>query len=111
MCNVKPFTNCEFYKPIVRYNETKPVQMIFNAKKCVEGPGKVVEHEKLRPKCRNVTKMNCITKWKVDDDGNQVSFQICIHGHFLHGTVFIQIPSSTLTGIQSICTILGVGWK
>ena len=32
-----------------------------------------VQHTKMMPECRNVTKQNCITKWEEDENGNQVS--------------------------------------
>jgi len=32
----------------------------------------VVQHTKMMPECRNVTKQNCITKWQEDANGNQV---------------------------------------
>jgi len=31
-----------------------------------------VQHTKMMPECKNVTKQNCITKWEEDEDGNQV---------------------------------------
>ena len=34
-----------------------------------------IQHEKLMPVCKNITKQNCITIWKTDDKGNPVSFQ------------------------------------
>ena len=33
---------------------------------------KVVQHEKMTPKCYNETKLNCVTIWKEDDSGEKV---------------------------------------
>ena len=33
---------------------------------------KWIKHEKMIPKCRNVTKINCVTLWK-EQNGQQVS--------------------------------------
>ena len=33
---------------------------------------KVIQHEKMVPKCYNETKLNCVTIWKEDDSGKEV---------------------------------------
>ncbi len=40
-------------------------------KECTEGMD-TVQHTKMMPECKNVTKQNCITKWEEDENGNQV---------------------------------------
>ena len=37
---------------------------------------RTVQHEKLMPVCKNVTRQNCITIWKTDTNGNPVSANI-----------------------------------
>ena len=33
---------------------------------------RMLEHLKMLPECRNVTKQNCVTLWQTDPDGKQV---------------------------------------
>ena len=33
---------------------------------------RMLEHTKMLPECRNVTKQNCVTLWETDPDGKQV---------------------------------------
>merc|ERR1712183_291409 len=53
------------------YKGNEVVQKTFEKKLCQEAMD-VVQHNKMMPECRNVTKQNCITKWETDEDGNQV---------------------------------------
>merc|ERR1711944_44697 len=53
------------------YRGNEVVQKTFEKKLCQEAMD-VVQHTKMMPECRNVTKQNCITKWETDEDGNQV---------------------------------------
>ena len=48
------------------------VPQVYKKKECTEGMD-TVQHTKMMPECRNVTKQNCITKWEEDENGNQVS--------------------------------------
>ena len=48
------------------------VPLVYKKKECTEGMD-TVQHTKMMPECRNVTKQNCITKWEEDENGNQVS--------------------------------------
>ena len=54
------------------YKGNEVVQKTFEKKLCQEAMD-VVQHTKMMPECRNVTKQNCITKWETDEDGNQAS--------------------------------------
>merc|ERR1712226_543314 len=47
------------------------VQKNYFNKVCTEGMA-TVQHLKMMPQCKNVTKQNCITNWETDEDGNQV---------------------------------------
>ena len=54
------------------YRGNEVVQKTFEKKLCQEAMD-VVQHTKMMPECKNVTKQNCITKWETDEDGNQAS--------------------------------------
>ena len=54
------------------YKSYEMVPKIYAKKECTEGMD-TVQHTKMMPECRNVTKQNCITKWETDENGNQVS--------------------------------------
>merc|ERR1719328_3961 len=53
------------------YKSFETITKQFQKKTCKEGMD-VVQHTKMMPECRNVTKQNCITKWETDENGNQV---------------------------------------
>ena len=54
------------------YKSFETITKQFQKKTCKEGMD-VVQHTKMMPECRNVTKQNCITKWETDENGNQAS--------------------------------------
>lgn len=54
-----------------KYKSWKSVEKQFEKKSCTEGVS-TVQHEKMMPNCKNVTKLNCVTLWKTDEDGKQV---------------------------------------
>ena len=70
-CDVVPYTECAMEMEETPYKSYDMEQQIYRRKSCTEGMD-VVQHTKMMPECRNVTKQNCITKWETDDDGNQV---------------------------------------
>ena len=37
-----------------------------------------VEHPKVMPQCKNVTKQNCVTKWEMDDQARMIKFYLRI---------------------------------
>ena len=47
---------------------------------------KTIQHEKMTPKCYNETKLNCVTLWKADENGNQVMaiYQVDDHLQLFH---------------------------
>ena len=54
------------------YKSFKMVDKEYKKMVCNEGM-KTVQHTKMMPECKNVTKQNCVTKWETDENGNQVS--------------------------------------
>ena len=71
-CDVVPYTECKMEMAETPFKSYDMEQQIYRRKSCTEGMD-VVQHTKMMPECRNVTKQNCITKWETDDEGNQVS--------------------------------------
>jgi hypothetical protein len=70
-CDIVPYTECELKmisKPIKAYKDTK---VPYHVKGCNETTD-IIKHIKMVPHCVNETKLNCVTLWKTDDDGNQV---------------------------------------
>merc|ERR1739844_672518 len=70
-CEIVPYTECQMTMDPTPYKGNEVVQKTFEKKLCQEAMD-VVQHTKMMPECRNVTKQNCITKWETDEDGNQV---------------------------------------
>merc|ERR1739844_513920 len=70
-CEIVPYTECQMTMDPTPYKSFDMVTKTFNKRVCKEGMD-VVQHTKMMPECRNVTKQNCITKWETDKDGNQV---------------------------------------
>ena len=71
-CEIVPYTECQMTMDPTPYKSFDMVTKTFNKRVCKEGMD-VVQHTKMMPECRNVTKQNCITKWETDEDGNQAS--------------------------------------
>ena len=44
---------------------------------------RMLEHTKMLPECRNVTKQNCVTLWETDPDGKQVRSLNMVTGKLL----------------------------
>lgn len=70
-CEIVPFTKCLMEMGPTKYKSWKPVEKQFEKKSCTEGVS-TVQHEKMMPNCKNVTKLNCVTLWKTDEEGKQV---------------------------------------
>jgi len=70
-CEIQPYTECQMTMEVETYRGNEIVQKTFEKKLCQEAMD-VVQHTKMMPECKNVTKQNCITKWETDEDGNQV---------------------------------------
>merc|ERR1712018_411108 len=70
-CEIVPYTECEMSMEETPYKSFETITKQFPKKVCKEGMD-VVQHTKMMPECRNVTKQNCITKWETDENGNQV---------------------------------------
>ena len=71
-CEIVPYTDCEMSMEETPYKSFETITKQFQKKTCKEGMD-VVQHTKMMPECRNVTKQNCITKWETDENGNQAS--------------------------------------
>ena len=56
----------------VDYEGYEDVLRPYTEKVC-ETFDKIIQHEKMTPKCYNETKLNCVTLWKEDDSGEKVS--------------------------------------
>ena len=56
---------------VTKYKSWKYESKDYIEKGCTETTI-VIDHEKMMPNCKNVTKLNCVTLWKTDDDGKQV---------------------------------------
>ena len=59
------------------YKSHEMVPKTIKKKICEEGMD-VVQHTKMMPECRNVTKQNCISKYETDAEGNEVSLPAVI---------------------------------
>jgi len=70
-CEIVPYTECKMEMEATPYNSFEMVKREYKKKECKEGMD-TVQHTKMMPECRNVTKQNCITKWEEDENGNQV---------------------------------------
>ncbi|XP_040583609.1 uncharacterized protein [Lepeophtheirus salmonis] len=70
-CDIVPFTECSMSMNITPFKSYETVSKTFSKKICKEGMD-TVQHTKMMPECRNITKQNCITNWKTDAKGNQV---------------------------------------
>ena len=71
-CDVIPYTECKMTMEATPYKSYEMVPKVYAKKECSEGMD-TVQHTKMMPECRNVTKQNCITKWETDENGKQVS--------------------------------------
>ena len=67
---------------MTKYKSWKSVDKEFPKKSCTEGVS-TVQHEKMMPNCKNVTKLNCVTLWKTDENGKQVGMRLVfVRTHF-----------------------------
>lgn len=71
-CDIVPYTECTMSMEATPYRSYEMVPKVYRKKECTEGMD-TVQHTKMMPECRNVTKQNCITNWETDEDGNQVT--------------------------------------
>ena len=71
-CEIVPYTKCKLEMINVDYEGYEDVLRPYTEKVC-ETFDKIIQHEKMTPKCYNETKLNCVTLWKEDDSGEKVS--------------------------------------
>ena len=71
-CEIVPYTECAMTMESAPYKSHEMVPKTIKKKVCSEGMD-VVQHTKMMPECRNVTKQNCISKFETDENGNQAS--------------------------------------
>merc|ERR1712168_454562 len=70
-CKVIGYTKCEMEMVPLPYKGNKMVRKIFEQQVCTEEL--IMEkHKKKRPKCEEVTKQNCVTKWEILPTGEKV---------------------------------------
>ena len=72
-CEIVPYTNCTMKWENTKYRSYEDKWKWYVEKKCWP-TYKVIKHDKLMPKCRNITKQNCVTLWKTGPNGEQVQF-------------------------------------
>jgi len=70
-CEIVPYTECSMSMESAPYKSHEMVPKTIKKKICEEGMD-VVQHTKMMPECRNVTKQNCISKYETDAEGNEV---------------------------------------
>ena len=70
-CDILPYTECELQWISQKKKTYKETRVPYNVKGCNETKT-TIKHKKLVPHCVDETKLNCVTLWKTDDDGNQV---------------------------------------
>lgn len=71
-CDIIPYTDCKMVMHNTTYRSNEDVTKIYKPWVCEEHT-RIIQHEKLLPVCKKVTKENCITIWKADKNGNPVS--------------------------------------
>ena len=71
-CEILPYTECSMTMESATYKSHEMVPKTIKKKVCSEGMD-IVQHTKMMPECRNVTKQNCISKFETDENGNQAS--------------------------------------
>ena len=71
VCDIVPFTECKMTMGYTPYRSFDVIKRSKSKKVCRVGTD-IVQHTKMLPECRNVTKQNCITKWETDAYGKQV---------------------------------------
>ena len=71
LCQIVTWSECDMRDCPVECTAPEPVPRIFKKKVCNMVPH-VITHTKMRPVCRNETKLNCITLWTMDAEGNKV---------------------------------------
>jgi len=70
-CEIVPYTECTMTMESAPYKSHEMVPKTIKKKVCSEGMD-VVQHTKMMPECRNVTKQNCISTFETDENGEQV---------------------------------------
>jgi len=70
-CHVEPYTDCKMSYEEVPYRSYDMVKKEYNTLTCTEST-EVVQQTKTAPECKNVTRQNCVTKWKFDSNGKKV---------------------------------------
>ena len=71
-CEIVPYTECSMTMESTTYKSHEMVPKTIKKKVCSEGMD-IVQHTKMMPECRNVTKQNCISKFETDENGDQAS--------------------------------------
>ena len=72
-CDIVGYTECITEEVVKQYKSQESGYDYFQTKKC-EPFTVEVDHWKEKYKCENVTKQNCVTKWKMLENGTKVFF-------------------------------------
>ena len=80
-CEIVPYTECSMTMEELPYKSHVMVPKTIKKKVCSEGMD-VVQHTKMMPDCRNVTKQNCISTFTTDEQGEQASDLSLFFFHF-----------------------------
>lgn len=71
-CRLVGYTECKMEEETVTYSETEVVtDGVFTKKECRTELRPEI-HIKLEPRCRNVTRQDCVTKWELNSQGRKV---------------------------------------
>ena len=71
-CEIVPYTECSVGLEHQHYHQTELIPKKFTEKACTQGT-QTIQHQKLLPECRNVTKHSCSTLWVTDYWGRKGS--------------------------------------
>ena len=70
-CDIVPYTDCKMTWENVDYNDTEEFIETWTKFSC-DYDEILMKHTKTMPVCRNETKLDCISDWKIDSNGNKV---------------------------------------
>ena len=71
-CDIVPYTDCKMTSNYVDYNDTEEVIKTWPRYRCKDKE-MVKYHTKKMPVCKNETKLDCISDWKLDSNGRKVA--------------------------------------
>ena len=75
VCDLVPYTRCELEWINENYTGYEDTTVSYIPWVCEE-IDTTIQHTKMEPKCKNETKLNCVTLWTEDENGESVIFLI-----------------------------------